>query len=219
MIQGVIFDMDGLMFNTEIMFLEMFPKIAKKRGLDIPRDVCMQMIGTDSSTAKRFEQEYPGFIESMQEFQATRIECYKEMYPNKGDGDMPGLKELITYLNESKTPYAIASSSAVEDIKTLISYADCDIQPQTIVSSKMEGIRSKPNPDIFIEAAKQLKIEPEHALVLEDSKNGVMATRRAKMKSIYIPDQVHQDRSMYPYVYRTCESLADVVDVLKEESV
>lgn len=95
---------------------------------------------------------------------------------------MPGLRELMDYLNQVKMPYAIASSSMVEDIKRLNAHSLAHIYPQEIVSSKENGIPSKPDPTIFKVAAKRLGKKPEQCLVLEDSKYGIMAGRRAGAK-------------------------------------
>ncbi len=217
MIEAVIFDMDGLMFDTETLMLKVFPHIGQKYGVDIPVHVVHQLIGCDSRTVQLYEEHYPGIIKCMEDYQQNRLEYFFELNPNPGDGNMKGLDELIHYLNEKEIPYAIASSSHTKDIQRLSEYANCDIEPAQIVSSKEDGIPSKPSPVIFQMAAKRLGIEPEKCLVLEDSKYGIMAARRAGMDSMFIPDQVMPDKMMYLYILNRCESLLGVIEYLEKE--
>ncbi len=217
MIEAVIFDMDGLMFDTETLMLYALRKIGEEHGIDIPLHVIYQLIGCDSRTVMNYEEHYPGISDCMVEYQARRLDFFFELNPNPGDGNMKGLAELIAYLNERDFPYAIASSSKEEDIKRLCEYAACDISPRIIVSSKEDGIPSKPSPKIFLEAAKRLGVAPESALVLEDSKNGIIAARRAGMDSIFIPDQVQLDKMLYLYMLNRCDSLLGVIEYLEKD--
>ena len=100
---------------------------------------------------------------------------------------MPGLQELIAYLDQQKIPYAIASSSAPEDIRRMVEHAGFKISYKVLTSSK-EGIPSKPAPDIFLAAAKALGVPAEECLVLEDSPNGLRAARAAGCKAVVVPD-------------------------------
>lgn len=219
MIEAVIFDMDGLMFDTESMFLKGFKQVCADGGIYITEEFVSHLIGCDSDTVKKFEEQYPGIGARMDVFQKERLNIFMKMYPNPEDGCKPGLKELVHYLNEKKIPYAIASSSFKKDIERLIEYANCDIHPQEIVSSKEAGMPSKPDPTIFKEAAKRLGKDPENCLVLEDSKHGIMAGRRAGCKTIFIPDQIEQDRQMYPYIQWKMSSLHDVIDYLEKDMI
>ena len=218
MIDAVIFDMDGLMFDTESTFFVGFKQVCLEHGIPVTDDIIYSMIGCDSRMIEQYEKQFPGISQAMKEFQERRLEIFFEMYPEPGSGNMEGLEELIAYLNEAGIVYAIASSSHPKDIRRLVQHADCEIQPKEIVSSKEHGIASKPAPDIFLEAAKRLGVNPENCLVLEDSKNGVMATRRAGMLSIYIPDKVHPDRQMYPYIHTTCDNLAQVISFIERKN-
>ncbi|MBP3853942.1 MAG: HAD family phosphatase [Erysipelotrichaceae bacterium] len=216
MIRAVIFDMDGLMFDTESIFFQYFDRVCEPYGLTVPEEVIKAMIGVDSATVDRFEEEYPGITRAMKDFQRERLNYYFEMFPQPKMGNKKGLEALIAVLNREKIPYAIASSSALNDIQRLIDHADCDIRPACIISSKDEGLPSKPQPDIFLRAGEELGVAPQEILVLEDSKNGVLATRKAGMQSVYIPDKISVDRQMYPYVHTTCQSLDEVIEIVEK---
>lgn len=217
MIEAVIFDMDGLMYNTESIFKPALQKVAKEFNVDIPDYVCHQMIGCDSRMVQQFESHYPGIVKAMEKFQKERLNIFLDMFPEKGSLDMEGLRELVDYLNEEEIPYAIASSSMVEDIQRLNAHSLAKLKPEQIVSSKEKGIPSKPDPTIFKTAAKRLGKEPENCLVLEDSKYGIIAGRRAGCHTIFIQDQVEQDRQMYPYIQNKANNLKEVIAFLKNQ--
>lgn len=216
MIKAVIFDMDGLMFDTETMLIDVLQDIAQRRGLNVPISVIEQLIGCDSRKVNLFEKEYPGFISCMDEFQEKRMDYFFEYFKEPGSANKKGLKELVQYLDSIHMPYAIASSSQTKDIIRMVNHAGFDIHPQAIISSK-DGIASKPSPDIFLVTAKQLHVKPISTLVLEDSKYGIMAAKRAHIKSIFIPDKIQPDEEMMTYLQETRSSLLDVIDYIKKE--
>lgn len=214
MIEAVIFDMDGLMFNTEVMFKKQFREALDRNNIPAPDSVVEAMIGCDSRRIQIFEQEYPGITETMSFCQKHRVEYFFDMFKEPGSANMPGLQELITYLDTKQIPYAIASSSAPEDIRRFVEYAGFKISYKVLTSSK-EGLPSKPAPDIFLETANRLCVKPENCLVLEDSKNGIIAAADAHMHSIFVPDQVVPDEEMKSYIQTTCKSLRDVIPYLE----
>lgn len=214
MVSAVIFDMDGLMFNTEIMFKYQFREALDKANIHCPDSVIESMIGCDSRQIVKFEQEYPGISEVMSGLQRDRADFFLRYFKEPGSANKPGLQELMTYLEKKKIPYAIASSSARQDILKFIGHAGFEIHATAILSGK-DGYASKPNPDIFLGAAKALGKDPEQCLVLEDSKHGIMAAYRAHMQSIFVPDQIVPDEEMKQYIQHTCKDLNEVITYLE----
>lgn len=214
MIKAVIFDMDGLMFNTEIMFKKQFRQALNEASINCPDSVIERMIGCDSREIVEFENKYPGISEVMAYCQKTRVDFFFEFFKNPGDANMPGLYELVQYLEDKKIPYAIASSSFKGDILRFLEHAGFELHPEQIVSGK-EGFPSKPAPNIFLATAKRLGVKPDECLVLEDSKHGITAAYRAGMKSIFIPDQIVPDEEMKQYIQETRKDLNEVVDYLE----
>lgn len=214
MIKAVIFDMDGLMFNTEIMFKKQFRQNLDNANINCPDSVIERMIGCDSREIIEFEKTYPGISDVMTYCQKTRVDFFFDFFKNPGDANMPGLYELIQYLESTDIPYAIASSSFKEDILKFLGYAGFEIHPREIVSGK-EGFPSKPAPDIFLATASRLGFEPSECLVLEDSKHGITAAFKAGMKSIFIPDQIVPDDEMKQYIQETRKDLNEVIEYLQ----
>lgn len=214
MIKAVIFDMDGLMFDTETMFIDLVEMLKKKYGLSIPKEVTYQMIGTDSSIARRLNEQYPGLETVVQDYQSNRMEYTRQYFKKPGAANKKGLQELVVYLNEHQIPFAVASSSKREHILEMIDQAGFDLKPYVIISSKEGNIPGKPAPDIFLKAAEMMNMKPEYCLVLEDSKYGIMAAHNAGMKSVFIQDQIVPDEEMKQYIQIECDSLLDVIDTI-----
>ena len=213
-IKAVIFDMDGLMFNTEKMFKDEFKEKAKELGVSCPDSFPEPLIGCDSRKVAEFEMMYPGVTRVMEEIQEERADYFFTYFKEPGSANMVGLQNLIEYIEENKIPYAVASSSHPQDIKKFLSHAGFVLSPNVIVSSK-EGYKSKPAPDVFLAAAERLDVKPENCLVLEDSKHGIMAGANAKMHSIFIQDQIAPDDEMKEYIQESCTDLNGVIDYLK----
>ena len=213
-IKAVIFDMDGLMFNTEKMFKDEFKEKAKELGVSCPDYFPEPLIGCDSRKVAEFEAMYPGVTRVMEEIQEERVDYFFTYFKEPGSANMVGLQNLIEYIEENKIPYAVASSSHPQAIKKFLSHAGFVLSPNVIVSSK-EGYKSKPAPDVFLAAAKRLDVKPENCLVLEDSKHGIMAAANAKMHSIFIQDQIAPDDEMKEYIQESCTDLNEVIDYLK----
>ena len=214
-LNAVIFDMDGLMFDTEKMFKDEFKEKARDLNVSCPDDFPEPLIGCDSRQVKLYEEMYPGVTKVMEEIQEERVDYFFQYFKESGSANKKGLKELIEYLDQNKIPYAVASSSHPQAIKKFLSHAGFVLSPNVIVSSK-EGYKSKPAPDVFLAAAQRLDVKPENCLVLEDSKHGIMAAANAKMHSIFIQDQIAPDDEMKEYIQESRESLLDVIEYLKE---
>lgn len=214
MIKAVIFDMDGLMFDTETMFKQLFREKLTEANL-FPKDsVISSMIGCDSRTVSRYEKEFPGISNVMKKVQEDRMDYFFKAFPKPGMANKKGLKELIQFLEKKNIPYAIASSSAKKDIQKFLNHAGFAVHPTEIMSSK-DGIPSKPAPDIFLRTQEKLGVQPDECVVLEDSKNGIIAASRAGMHSIFIPDQIVPDEEMKRYIQTTLDDLSLVIDYLE----
>ncbi|MEY8543795.1 HAD family hydrolase [Dubosiella newyorkensis] len=218
MIKAVIFDMDGLMFDTEQMFKQQFREKLNAYGLNaVPDTVIQSMIGCDSRRIAMYENQYPTISKAMEECQQERMDYFFRFFPVPGSANKQGLKELVQYLKNKNIPFAIASSSYREHIETFLEYAGFPIEPALIVSGK-EGYASKPDPAIFLGAANKLGVDPSSCLVLEDSKNGILAAKNANMISIFIPDQIVPDQEMKEAIQYEKKDLSEVIDFLEQEN-
>lgn len=216
MIKAIIFDMDGLMFDTEKLFEVLFFKVCEEHNFYCTREAFLSMVGVSAKTVIKLEKEFPGISDIMSEVQERRKSFFFEYFKTPGSANKKGLKELYDYAKEHGYKIAVASSSQREDILKFIEHAGFKMEFDAIISG-YDGVPSKPAPDIFLRAASVLEVQPEHCLVLEDSKFGTMAAYRAKMPHVFIQDMIAPDEEMKKYIDISCESMLDVIELLKND--
>lgn len=189
MIKAVIFDMDGLMIETEHLQSKSFEHVLKKYGAnpEFNEDGVIQTVGVTAKDNLIRLKEKHNINESIENLLGQKRKVYKELlleniYPKKG------LLTLLKKLKEGNFKLAVASSSSREHINLVLSGLGIKEKFDVIVSGE-EIKKGKPHPDIFLIAADKLNTEPINCLVLEDAQSGVEAGKAANMKVIAIPNQ------------------------------
>ena len=196
MLKAVLFDMDGVIIDSEPLHTKAFQDSMKQFGMDLTEEYCNQFIGrTDRYMAEVLIEEF-----QLQESVDTLLEAKnskKRQYEKEiGYPAVPYVKELIMDLAENHIKLAIASSSPMEAIQeTVKSLGLSEYFDQYI--SGMDLKHSKPAPDIFLKAASSLGVNPRECLVIEDSTHGIAAAKAADMTCIgfYNPNSGNQDLS------------------------
>ncbi len=204
--KAVIFDMDGLMFDTEKLSMDMWVYAAKKQDYDMPMEVALSILGSNKEQIYRIFKEY---FKDKDKFDLDRYmeDYYRYMGQHlfeKGPEKMYYIEELLKYLKENNIPVAVASSSEKKYIENNLEKTSLTGYIDEIVSGS-EVENSKPNPEIFLKAADKLGVKAEDCIVLEDSKNGILAGNSANMTVIMVPD-----------LYQAEESLKEKIDYLVE---
>ena len=185
--EAVVFDMDGVIFDSENLYMQCWQVVAEKYGISGIKEACYECLGINSALIrermlKHFGEEFPYDIYSK--------EVSALFHKRAGGGKLPqktGVKELLSYLKEKDVKIAVASSTrkavVVEELEEggLLSYFD------KIIGGDMVS-RSKPEPDIFLKACESLETDPGKAFAIEDSHNGIRAAYRAGMKPVMVPD-------------------------------
>lgn len=214
MINTVIFDMDGLMFDTEKLFIDVFEDVCHKNECSFPRELLYTMLGTSGFDCSIYEKEYPWLQSMLNKADAEFDTYFDTRFSMPGSANKYGLNELYDYLKKNNYRICIASSSSLPHIKRLVNHCGFVFDADVIVSSK-NVYPSKPAPDIFLACAQSLEINANQCLVLEDSKNGIRAAYNAGMRSVWIPDQVVFNEEDMKYVDFECANLLGVIGVLE----
>jgi len=212
MISAVIFDMDGLITDSERVALTAIHQAGEAQGYDFPMPMIESFIGVTSAySGEILRKAYPG-IDAQKVFTDFRA----IMHQLAQEGRIPlkkGVKELLAALKERNIPRAVASSSPVATIELYLSKAGI-LQDFQHLQSGVGGIPSKPAPDIFLITAKALGADPRECLVLEDSVNGVKAGRAAGMQVCMVPDLIPFHADLAPYCDYVKDDLTQVIPLL-----
>ena len=217
-IKAVLFDMDGLMVDTESLATEAFIHSAKKQGYDMTKEETLLVLGfTTKSIYEFWENYFKNSDVSGKQLVDDHYKYIENILFTTGPRKMPYIEELLKYLKESNYKVAVASSSNIDHIinnmeKTgLKKYIDK-------FASGAEVENGKPAPDVFLLAAERLGVKPEECLVLEDSKAGVLAGSSAGAKVIMVPDMFKPDEECKERTYRIVGNLGEVISILEEKN-
>ena len=216
-IKAVLFDMDGLMVDTESLATEAFIHSAKKQGYDMTKEETLLVLGfTTKSIYDFWENYFKNSDVSGKQLVDDHYKYIENILFTTGPRKMPYIEELLKYLKESNYKVAVASSSNMNHIinnmeKTgLKKYID-------EFASGAEVENGKPAPDVFLLAAERLGVKPEECLVLEDSKAGVIAGSAAGSKVIMVPDMFKPDDECREKAYKIVGNLGEVIKLLNND--
>lgn len=197
--QAFLFDMDGLLFDTERLFMEQHADVMKVYGYTLTREVYVQTLGLNGSLLLDFMraeygEDYPFWEINRQTGKRVRAAVDTEGIPV-----MPEIPEVLQYLKEQGIPCAVASSSSSTTVRHYLEISGLDGYFQEIVGGEMVE-RSKPEPDIFLLACERMGQKPEDCVVLEDSENGVRAAVKAGCTVICVPDMKQPSKETMKWV-------------------
>ena len=215
MMRGAIFDMDGLMFDTEKLFAISWAEQARRFGFapipEFHRAVCGTSGTLVRDTVRKF---YPGISDANAFINdgCDRVaEMMAESVPEKR-----GLHEILDYLKGIGLRLAVASSSEAELIRANLAKTGLEGQFDVLLSTSQVA-RGKPAPDVFLEAARQLGLRPEECYVFEDGINGVKAGIAAGCRTIMIPDLIEPTEEIMGRCAGIYPSLLDALDAIRTE--
>ena len=195
-IAAVIYDMDGLLLDTEPFYTEASQRIAARHGKAFDWTVKSRMIGQRAQDSARVFTESLGAAMSPEEYLEARRPILEELFPKAKS--MPGAVRLTEHLHRHTVPQAVATSSDRRHfaLKTSQHQKWFEIFDCIIIGDDPRVLHGKPAPDIFILAARQLGVEALQCLVFEDSPVGVEAARAAGMSVIAVQDP-HMEEDIF----------------------
>lgn len=192
-VSHVIFDMDGLLLDTEHIYEGVVRDIAKSFGKEYPHDVRMKVMGTNEQMTGKIVVEDLQLPIDLDEFLRRLHKMCNKRFTNLAL--MPGAERLITHLHANNVPIALATSSGQKSAEIKMNnYPDLFrlFHHKVMGSTDPDVLHGKPAPDIFLVAAKRFvdQPDPSKCLVFEDAPNGVKAAVAAGMQTVMVPDKI-----------------------------
>ena len=204
--RAVVFDLDGLMFNTEELYVEVGTELLRRRGYEFTPELLDQMMGRPSHVALQIMIDTHTLKATVNELLAETDALFPEILRQRL-APMPGLVELLEVLERHKIPKGIATSSRRSFVERVL--AKFNYQPRFSPILTSEDItRGKPDPEIYLKAAALLGIPPAEMLVLEDSQNGCRAAVAAGAVAVAVPSG-HSHRHDFSGARLIADTLAD----------
>lgn len=207
---GIIFDMDGLLLDSERLALETFHATCRHFNTGDMTDLFMSLVGTNVELEKKILTEKLDGIADHEAFGRKWAEEYKHVTSERPVPLKQGVVELLQHLTAAGTPRAIATSTNTDSAEDKLGRSGIlEYFPVVIGGEKVP--RSKPAPDIYLKVASILGVEPACCLALEDSNNGVRAAVSAGMTVVQVPDLIQPDEKILQLGSIVLDSLTDTL--------
>jgi beta-phosphoglucomutase len=206
---GVIFDMDGVIFDTERIQDESWKQAAKEIGL-VDDMLFKSLIGSNIQRADTLIQERFGKDFDIDALRKRKRELVIKWHEKNGMPVKKGILEIIQFLQDNNIPFGIASSSDYSRIIHCLSRANM-LPMFNIIMGGDQVTNSKPDPEIFIKTGESLNIPPDKILVFEDSPAGLKAAKAAGMIPIHIPDLVLPTEETKKDSFDIAKTITDVI--------
>lgn len=191
----VIFDMDGVIFDSERLVLDSWEKVGKKYGIKDVGKTLTDCIGTNKVKTQMIVQEHYGKEFDYEKYSKEASLLFREYVRENGLPVKKGVGELLQYLKDENIPVGLASSTRLAVVEEELRQAGLYDYFQVIVGGDQLK-RSKPEPDIYLMACEKMKTAPENAYAVEDSYNGIRAAYAAGMHPVMVPDLLPATQEM-----------------------
>lgn len=213
--RAVIFDMDGVIFDSERLILDCWEKVGEKRNIAGIREVGIQCIGTTNQKTEEIIYAHYGKDFPYEEYKPEVSALYREYIEESGLPVKKGVRELLTYLREEGIPIGLASSTRLAIVEEELRQAGLYHYFQVVVGGDLLK-RSKPEPDIYLMACEKMEVEPRNAYAVEDSYNGIRSAYSAGMKPVMVPDILPATEEMKEKSIAIFEDLLQVMQYFKK---
>ena len=213
-IRGILFDMDGLVLDSEILYTRFWREAAHSLGypMTVEQSLGMRSLGKDRGQPYLESLFGPGIdYTTLRNKRIELMDAYVEIH---GIPPKPGISELLDYMEEHGIAAAITSSSPMDAIQKHLAAVNLLHRFRKLCSGH-DIPNTKPAPDIYLLGAKELGLDPAECLALEDSPTGILSAYRAGCLPVMIPDLDQPGEDTQKLLYAKADSLADVITLLK----
>ena len=216
-IRGILFDMDGLVLDSEALYTRFWREAANALGFPMTVEQSWGMRSLGKKLGQPYLESLFGPTVDYTTLRQKRIELMDAYVEKYGIDVKPGIYELLDYMDDNNIPGAITSSSPMEFIERHLSNANLLHRFQKLCSGHSIP-NGKPAPDIYLLGAKELGLKPEECLALEDSPTGILSGYRAGCLPVMIPDLDQPNEDTQNLLFAKADSLADIIDILKQQN-
>lgn len=213
LIRGVLFDMDGLVLDTEKLYSRFWMAACHFYGFPMTYEQSLGMRSLNSQLGQQQLVSYFGPAADYRQIRTKRIELMDAYIAENGVDLKPGIRELLDYLHTANIRCAITSSSPHSRIRNYLAFHGLDTRFDALCSGH-DVPNSKPAPDIYLHGAAALGLRPEECLALEDSPAGIESAYRAGCHPVVIPDLDQPGEDVLTRCYAKADSLLDVIHLL-----
>ena len=213
-IRGVLFDLDGLILDTEVLYSRFWMEACHFYGFPMTYEQSLTMRALDRRKGAAMLEHYFGPSIDYLQTRTKRVELMEAFVDANGVGLKPGIRELLRYLEEQGIVTAITSSSPIPRIRKYLAFHGLENSFQKLCSGR-DVPNGKPAPDIYLQGAAVLGLRPEECLALEDAPSGIRSAHDAGCFTVMIPDQDQPSPETKTLLHGKADSLADVIDLLK----
>lgn len=218
MIKAVIFDMDGLLLDTEKLLVRFWVRAANELGFPMTREHALSLRSLHRNFAIPYLKELFGESFDYKTVRTRRMELMNEYLSNNPLELKDGAVELLSYLNCSGIPAAVCTATDCERAREYLSRVGIYERFDKIVSAAMVEY-GKPSPDVYLYAVRQLGLLPGECMALEDSPNGVRSAAGAGCVTVMIPDLTEPDEELQRLIFARADSLGGVIDIIEKIGV
>ena len=216
-IRGILFDMDGLVLDSEVLYCRFWREAAAALGypMTVQQSLGMRSLGKD--LGQPYLESLFGPDVDYTTMRNKRIELMNVYVDAHGIPPKPGITQLLDYMDEQGIAAAITSSSPMDSIQRHLSAVGLLHRFQKLCSGH-DIPNTKPAPDIYLLGAKELGLRPEECLALEDSPTGILSAYRAGCLPVMIPDQDQPGEETQKLLFAKADSLSDIIDIVKAQN-
>ena len=213
MIKAVIFDMDGVLIDTEKYYNVAWQQAAREAGFDFTKEHALMLRSLDANMAAKLMQELFGPSFDYFKIRERRRELVKQILEEKGLELKPGVKKILPILRDKGLKTAVATATPLELTKQHLTRLGIVDLFDEIVSAKQVK-QGKPAPDVYLYACEQIGMAPSECIAVEDSPNGVESAFRAGCKPVMVPDLTLPDEEISQKLFSCLDSVDKLVDII-----
>lgn len=209
----VIFDMDGLIFDTERLFFHYLADSSADFGYQVTEELYVETLGTSGDQLSEIMKTTLGKDYPLKEISSITRKKVNQHALRQGLGIKKGLHILLKYLKEQQILCSVASSSPIAVVKSYLEQSEISSYFSFIIGGDQVK-KTKPDPELFLRCVENASCEASEALVLEDSEYGILAAYRASIPVICVPDMKYPEPDYADKAYRIIEDLSQVIPIL-----